>query len=150
MGASTLVRTRSACLVAAPLVLFVAGGPSCGTDAVGVEVCRDIEGARCEAGKHCGFVDDVAACKRLYRDQCLHGMASGKEPGKIQAQECAAVIRGAGDCAAGGVSDPTLCPAIPAGSTSLTSVCDVVKRPEAVMACDFLYKPVQVVDAGSG
>ena len=56
--------------------LFLTYG--CGTDAVGVDACRQIEEARCDAAPACTGDDDtfgirteeqVRNCKALYRDQ---------------------------------------------------------------------------------
>lgn len=123
----------------------------CGTDAVAVDECRDIESARCEAGKYCGFVDDVDECKRFYRDQCLHGMAVGERPGTLRVKECVATIRAAGDCAKAGAKTLTECATqgLPAPSlkTIHTVACDIVQEPEGAEECDFLSKPVEVPDA---
>jgi hypothetical protein len=121
----------------------------CGSDATGVDECRDIEEARCEAGKPCGLVDDVEGCKRFYRDQCLHGLSSGEKPGKPVVDDCVNAIKRAGDCAAAGFVDLVECvdPLIPPTTgTALTKVCDVVKKPEKIIECDFLYKPVELPD----
>lgn len=147
--AGPMVRPLASGLFSAALAVFVVQATGCGTDAVGIDECRDIEEARCEAGQYCGLVEDVDACKRFYRDQCLHGMASGERPGKVQVTECVKVIREAGDCAKKGVTDLTNCTNIPGGETNLTLVCDVIKEPESVKDCDFLYKPVVVPDAAA-
>lgn len=69
-------------LAAFAVLPFVGLVPSCGTDAVGVEACRAIESARCDALVSCpkeqhGFTEDqAAACKLFYRDDCLHGIAN--------------------------------------------------------------------------
>lgn len=122
----------------------------CGSDATGVDECRDIEEARCEAGKPCGLVEDVEACKRFYRDQCLHGLASGEKPGKPVVDECVAAIQRAGACRQAGhelLSECDTDPQLVTEGTSLTKVCDVVKKPEKIIECDFLYKPVELPDA---
>ena len=78
----------------------------CGTDAKGIDDCRDIEQARCAAAKSCG-IEDVAACQRFYRDQCLHGL-SISAPSSSVLKACLATIRSAGACAAStaGVDTP--------------------------------------------
>ncbi|MBI3201216.1 MAG: hypothetical protein HYZ29_06695 [Myxococcales bacterium] len=130
---------------------FVVHASGCGTDAVAVDECRDIENARCEAGKFCGFVDDVDECKRFYRDQCLHGMAVGERPGTLRVKECVATLRAAGECAKAGAKTLAECvtqglPA-PSQKTYHTDTCDIVQEPEGVEECDFLSKPVEVPDA---
>lgn len=119
---------------------LVAAAWACGTDAVGIEACREIEGARCELAPACGIDmsipkhwggsgTDVTSCQRYYRDACLHGLASGIEPGNVALQDCVAAVR-AGDC-------------------------NVVRTPELHPACAFLIppapppEPVVVDDAGA-
>ena len=102
--------------VASYLLAFaVVSGTGCGTDAKDVDECRDIEQARCEAAKPCGLVDDVDACKRFYRDHCLHGMVV-ESPGRAQIDACVATIREAGEA----------------------MECDTVLYPERTNACSFL------------
>lgn len=118
---------------------------SCGTDAVGVEDCRDIEQARCRASASCldvkgdPLIEDVPACERYYRDHCLHGLAA-KPPGGASVSACVQVIEAAGRCAK---SDPTIaldeCTEVvtePHGT--LTHACDVVTHPELATECAFL------------
>jgi hypothetical protein len=92
----------------AAIVLVAAG---CGTDAVGVQACRQIQEARCQQAPACGIAlqppyhgngSDVDACIRFYNDQCLHGLASGADPGQIAVNKCVAAINRAP--AAGGCS----------------------------------------------
>jgi hypothetical protein len=94
-------RLRQVCIgVLATLAAFGVSGTGCGTAAVGIDACRDIETARCEAAQHCGRVDDVEACQRYYRDHCLHGLAEGVEPPTPdQVDACVKVIERAGQCA---------------------------------------------------
>jgi hypothetical protein len=98
---------------------------ACGTDATGIEACRQIEEARCRKAPGCGVdmnvpphrdspKQDVEACVRYYRDACLHGMAVA-DPGHPQTQSCVDAIL-AGDC-------PT------------------VLNPETHPACAFLIPP---------
>lgn len=105
---------------------------SCGTDAVGVEACRQIEEARCYRALECGISlaspvhrgDDVAACVKFYKDDCLHGLASKNDPGGPKLQACVQAISG--------------------------GVCSVVVAPETDPACAFLIPaPAAVVDAGA-
>src|SRR5262249_37178541 len=61
-----------------PPVVGAASQVACGTSAVGVEDCRSIERARCQAARSCDFgIDsnsDEEVCLRYARDNCLHGM----------------------------------------------------------------------------
>jgi hypothetical protein len=98
------------------LLAFAAvSGTGCGTDAKDVDECRDIEQARCEAAKPCGLVDDVDACKRFYRDHCLHGMVV-ESPGQAQVDACVEAIQEAGEA----------------------MECDTVLYPERTAQCSFL------------
>ncbi len=66
----------------------------CSTDAVGVNECRDVEYARCEASVACGVIeeDEVDACKRFYRDHCLHGISGDKVPTADEHKACLELI----------------------------------------------------------
>jgi len=136
-------RSLSATLLAAVATFSLVTASSCGTSAVGVDSCRDIEQARCRASASCldakgvPLIDDVPACERYYRDHCLHGLGV-KPPAGASVSACVQVIEAAGDCAAG---DPTItladCPVTdPRGG--LTRACDVVTHPERVTECAFL------------
>ncbi len=121
-------------------VLFtLLSGYGCGTDAKAVDECRDIEQARCEAGSACGVVDDVDACKRFYRDHCLHGMVV-ESPGQASVDRCVATIEAAGTCAQGdGAIELAACPnAVTTASSGVISACDVVLYPERTAECGFL------------
>lgn len=106
---------------------------SCGTDAEGVDDCRDIEQARCAAAAHCAVIDDVEGCQRFYRDQCLHGLAVAS-PGGPAVKACVAAIDDAGVCAAADPSDTSAC----AAPLDATSACDAILHPETLSACSFL------------
>lgn len=140
--------------LSALLGLSLATGSGCGTDAQGIDDCRDIEKARCAAGAQCGIVTDVEACERFYRDQCLHGLAV-KPPANSVVERCVGTIRAAGDCAATGVgallSDCST--PVSANAPSLTRACDVVLRPEETEECAFLQpdpQPVDTPDSAAG
>jgi len=128
--------------VRAVAVAFVAlcllPGGGCGTDAVGVESCRDIELARCDAAATCGTVDDAASCRRFYHDQCLHGLPV-PDPGKLQVQDCVEMIERARACAVEG-PDTALadCPREVTSEPSVSTVCELVAAPEFGSECRFL------------
>ena len=93
---------------------------------------RQIEEARCYRALECGISlaspvhrgDDVAACVKFYKDDCLHGLASKNDPGGPKLQACVQAISG--------------------------GVCSVVVAPETDPACAFLIPaPAAVVDAGA-
>ncbi|HEX3769637.1 MAG TPA: hypothetical protein VHV30_02175 [Polyangiaceae bacterium] len=101
------------------LVLACAAGvvaSGCGTDAVDVDGCRQLEEARCRQAPACGIAlsvpnytsgTNVDACILYYDDACLHGLAVG-DPGPSAISACVAAIE----------------------STSTKNHCDVVRAPE--------------------
>jgi hypothetical protein len=130
-------------------VAALAGGPGCGTDAKGIEDCREIEQARCAAAVPCGIVPDEEKCKIFYRDHCLHGMA-GNPPEQAYIDLCVNTINKLGTCAKAGGPKAELadCGVRASGATT---VCDVVQFPERAEACQFLSsKPPPASSAGQG
>jgi uncharacterized membrane protein YgcG len=112
----------------------------CGTDAQGVDDCRDIEQASCAAAKNCGTVTDVDACQRFYRDQCLHGLPVSP-PSSSDLNLCLATIKSAGDCAMNDAGDTELSACEPTPSLSAPrakTACDLVTHPEYAQECSFL------------
>jgi hypothetical protein len=143
----SLHRALAATLLSAVSTFSIVTASGCGTSAVGVDDCRDIEQARCEAGLPCGLIDDVAACKRYYRDHCLHGL-SGPSEAAASVADCVAVIKAAGTCAE---ADPNIAlvdcdPSVTRPQNRLTHACDVVEHPERSLECAFLGD----VDVGAG
>jgi hypothetical protein len=120
---------RRALVPAFVVLAFVAVGSStaCGTEPVGVEACQKIERVRCESAPACDIdlhrpvhsgntpEKAVAACIRYYDDQCLHGLATTKEPSPQSVDACVNAI--------------------------ITGDCSVVKTPESSPACKFLLPP---------
>ncbi len=151
---------RRAAAVALFGALFGLLSPSagCGTKAVGVEVCRSIEEARCEAVASCPSpygVEDVEACQRFYRDHCLHGLDTEDEPSDTAVKRCVAAVKAAGRCAA---EDPEATLADCDDSTlELTrdaeegaSVCELLDRPELLADCAFLTESGEDDDGSAG
>jgi hypothetical protein len=132
----TVIRTAPVRRVAFG-VCFVWLAGSCGTDAVGVSECREVEEARCDAAVSCGY-GDVQECRRFYRDHCLHGVAL-EQVDNVQVDQCVAQLQNAGQCAA---EQPGVAPADCARpietQTSVATVCEVVLRTELATACAFL------------
>ena len=130
---------------------FIAGG--CGTDAVGIDACRDIETARCDAAQYCGRIDDVEACQRFYRDHCLHGLAEGVEtPPDDAVADCVAAIQRAGECA----KDNPLAklddcsPPVTRDGRGAKYACQIILAPEWSSECSFLGKLGDLPPIGNG
>jgi hypothetical protein len=113
---------------------------SCGTDAHGIETCRSIERARCEAAEACGLVEDIAGCQRFARDHCLHGLVTD-DPGPNQVNACVGTLETLARCAKrnGRRSSPGECNADWINVTE--SVCELVIEPELAPRCSFLSPP---------
>jgi len=136
-------------LLSAVCAFTLVSAAGCGTDAQGVDDCREIEQTRCAAAKNCGIVSDVEACQRYYRDQCLHGLPV-PPPGSVKLKACVDVIRAAGVCAQASGVDTKLSECDPSLSDSapeLETACDLVKEPEKSRECLFLTPGA---DAGVG
>jgi hypothetical protein len=99
---------------------------ACGTDATGVQACRQIQEARCQQAPPCEIAlqppyhssgTDMEACTRFYNDACLHGLASGNDPGPIAVSACVAAINAASTTDGG---------------------CSIVASPQTASACAWL------------
>jgi hypothetical protein len=116
----------------------------CGTNAVGVEACRKIESARCEAASPCGLLSEkgggVEECKRFARDNCLHGTGLRAEPGDVAVAECVKALELAGKCAADRNPEysPSRCNMTVFGKSSANEICEIVSEPERTPQCAFL------------
>jgi hypothetical protein len=128
-------------LLSAVCAFTLVSAAGCGTDAQGIDECRDIEQARCTAAKQCGLVSDVPGCQRFYRDQCLHGLPVAS-PGSVKVQLCVATIRAAGQCVEQSGDVNTLLrdcdPSVTEGARGVLTVCALVKEPEKATECSFL------------
>ena len=146
---SVLSTATRALLSAASVVTIMAAG--CGTDAKGVDDCRDIEEARCSADKNCGVVMNVTQCQNFYRDQCLHGLPVSP-PGSAAIKACVATIHAAGLCALEGMDTaPSDCSAgNPSGMTSAQTTCEIVSNPEKTAECAFLMPNMDAGTTASG
>lgn len=119
---------------------------ACNTGAIGITECRNLETQRCSAAAECGDIDDIPACERYVRDNCLHGIAGPKVPTKSQLDACMAVITAGQSCAK---DDPKMLASrcdefeedaltpIP-GANRARTVCDVIRRPWDFKPCNFL------------
>lgn len=145
----SVLSTISCALLSAVTAFTLVSAAGCGTDAKGVDDCRDIEQTRCTAAKNCGLVKDASECQNYYRDQCLHGLAVSP-PSSTVLNACVATIRAAGVCALEGADTvPTACSMGSPSQTATTaaSVCEIVTNPEKTSECAFL---VPASDAGAG
>jgi hypothetical protein len=106
--------------------------PGCGTDATGVDQCKQIEEARCRrAAAACPDVhltppysttgSAADECVRFYDTACLHGLENGP-PKPEDVDHCVAAIA--------------------------HGTCDVVQTPESSPACAWLIPPAEA-DASS-
>ena len=137
------VMSLSCCaLLSAVCAFTLVSAAGCGTDAQGVDECRQIEETRCVAAKNCGIVSDIPDCQRYYRSQCLHGLPV-PPPGSAKLTACLDMIRAAGACAQSSGVDTLLDDCDPSLSSSaadndLKTTCDLVKEPEKTAECSFL------------
>jgi len=125
---------------------LLSSSAGCGSKAVGIEACRSIEQARCEAVASCPSpygVEDVEACQRFYRDQCLHGLDVDDEPSDTAVARCVAAVKAAGRCAGedpaatvADCDDPAL--ALRSDADADASVCELLDQPELLVDCAFL------------
>jgi hypothetical protein len=104
---------------------------ACGTEAAGVDACRQVEEARCDRMVDCQIPysrphhgGDVEACKRFYRDACLHGLVNGTPPGDLLLAACVEKIR-------------------------TTTDCEIVKVPEKASECSWLIPSAPAPEAGA-
>ncbi len=144
-------------LVSSALIvpLLAVLGPSCSTDAVGVEDCRKIEEARCAAAATCqGLFGklNVTDCERFYRDQCLHGLAASSSPGRLAVQRCVEAIGRAAECSQELGEDASIgdCSELENQDEELVTVCQLIEHPEAMRDCDFLLDLEEEPEEGQG
>ncbi len=127
--------------------------PGCGTEAQGIEACRKVEEERCRQAPACGDLaittaDDVQACVRFYRDQCLHGLVTA-DPGAPVVDRCVRAIQAAGTCALDTAKrdDISTCdPAIATKGSDAKRPCDIILAPDKADDCAWL---TPTPDAGS-
>ncbi len=117
----------------------------CGPTAVGVEACRKIEDARCDAASACGLSkDQIEDCKLFYQDQCLHGIEnSAHRPTETEVNTCIASVKATGACASGGVLTMKACVDAPVlDEAQGTAPCDIILvSAHQLTACAFADAP---------
>jgi hypothetical protein len=148
-------RSLSATLLSAAATFSIVTA-SCGTNAVGVDDCRDIEQARCRASASCldadgvPLIQDVPACERYYRDHCLHGFAV-KPPAGADVAGCIQIIEQAGRCAQEDPESELGCTETASRRrTGFATACDVVIHPERATECAFLLDKPDEDDGTAG
>jgi hypothetical protein len=129
-------RSQRGALLLLALGIGTAGllGSGCGTDAAGVQSCREIEEARCRRlgvlGSACNISleppyytsgNAVDSCIRFYDTACLHGLEVS-DPGPVVVNECVSAIADGG--------------------------CNIVTSPQDAPACAWLV-PAALADAGA-
>lgn len=126
--------------------------PACSTKAVGVDECRRIEYARCEAAPNCPAqfsVTDVEQCKLFYRDHCLHGLGVSAAPSGNAVKNCIVAIQDLATCAAefdGAAALLANCATeVTTTNPKITKACKLLAAPEAIAECSFL-----AADSSSG
>ena len=143
------VRWLTASLVCGAYGLLAAA-PGCGSDAVGVGECREIERARCEVGSACGLVSDLDACRRFYRDHCLHGLSLEESPSKQRLDRCTNLILALAACVKNLGADASYAECGLQVPATLEKACGVVESPEQTEACAFLVPDQPPVPDASG
>lgn len=140
--------------LAAGALLFVLAPASCGSDAVGVDACRAIETARCEAATACGFTEEkVQTCTLFYRDQCLHGIenADAGTPATEVVDACVAAVNATAACAKAGATTLDGCAGaelMASADPTLTPCKVLLEKVDLLAACAFATAP-PALDAGA-
>jgi hypothetical protein len=120
----------------------------CSTDAVGIDACRAIESARCDAAPACegtpqafGLVTEtqVENCKTYYRDHCLVGLENTDgEPDTDDVEACVEAVGKLAQCARDGVEAIADCDVAIESGASPATPCAALQDPETVAACSFV------------
>ncbi len=154
-----------AAVAALPAAIALA---SCGTDAEGIDACRQIEETRCDLAPTCSPGFDVQSCILFYRDECLVGLQNNTigepdeatviQPCITALDEVAACASGAGSVDGGDGGCPGLgilvemdasCPAPDGGTIEITPCNVLLNCPQVLYACAFVAG-VPSADAGDG
>ena len=126
-------------------LVLVAGAAllaACGTSAVGIEDCRSIERARCQAARSCATsgldsTSDEDICLRYARDNCLHGLPV-QPPTQGSVTNCVNAITAAGACATK-KTPLSECTAVRDDVARVSAtVCEIIENPEQISDCAFL------------
>ncbi len=143
-----------------PVSVWIA--PGCGTDAVGIEACRQVESTRCNLAPTCaGFdgspnlvsEDEVKNCREFYRDHCLLGLENTKaEVGQADIDACVKALNQTAECDAPKKSETGACDVtLRDGVDPTVRPCEVLQNPHWLQACKWLDKNKKIkVGDGSG
>ena len=136
---STVVFQIAALSAVAPL-------PNCATEATGVDACRRIESARCEAASKCGFSSsDVDRCLDFYRDQCLRGIENADHvPQENETRECINAVQATATCAEAKkptMHDCTAAVVADASEADLTPCQILLDQVHQLRSCAFVAAP---------
>ncbi len=151
MARSILIKLVVASVIGGAGLVTTQTQVGCGTSPVNPDGCKSIENARCRALPACpGYENlDVDACLRFYRDQCLHGLGTGTDPGQPRVDQCVRAIETAGACAAQARPECQV-----SAHTHVMNACDFLAQPQSIIPseCDFLAPPppAPVVEPDSG
>lgn len=155
--------SSSRLLGAALGVLAVAAAalvPACSNDAVGIEACRAIESARCDAALACegdspsfgiATEEQVENCKTFYIDHCLVGIENTADDdiSPDTSDACVAAIQAVHACQLEENKDLAACNMPPdddgnvepvglIADADITTPCEAIKHPEQLKACKFV------------
>lgn len=129
--------------------------PGCSTDAVGIDACRVIESARCDAAPACegdetsfgiASEEQVRNCKLFYNDHCLLGVENdAAEPAADDVDKCEAAIVAVAACKTKKVEAMSDCKdkkgnlvtMVDDAANTLTP-CEAIKTPEKIKACKWI------------
>jgi hypothetical protein len=129
----------------------LASSPGCGTDAHGIEDCREIEQARCAAAVPCGIITDQPRCEIFYRDHCLHGLPGTAQPQQATIDLCVNAIKALGECAKQNGAEVELASCGGDIKThDAATACEVIQFPEKAYACSFLTAAPPPVPGSAG
>jgi hypothetical protein len=124
------------------------GSAGCSTDAVGIDACRVIESARCDAAPACEGTPEafgvatetqVENCKTFYRDHCLVGLENTDgEPDSDDVEACVGAVEKLAACQRDGVEAIADCEVAIASGASPATPCAALRSPETLAACAFV------------
>lgn len=136
--------------------------PGCGTDAVGIEACRQVEAARCDIAPTCAGFDgspnlktdeQVKNCREFYSDHCLLGLENTKaDVGQAEIDACVKALKQTSKCEAPKASEMGACGVALRDNVDPTvKPCEVLQNPHWLEACKWLDKNKKIkVGDGDG